>query len=100
MVANEGRDERACLRRLSQDYPSLYSHQRNFSALPLPTIMLRFITGDELGSLKVLRYSADAEQKTELKTVHDGSASGKLKTVQRLGITSTFDGSKLVGQFF
>lgn len=62
--------------------------------------MSRFITGDELGSLKVLRYSADAENKTELKTVHDGSATGKLKTVQRLGITSTFNGSKLVGHFF
>lgn len=58
--------------------------------------MSRFITGDELGNIKVIKYSADAEPKTELKTVHDGSATGKLKTVQRLAIASTSNGPKLV----
>ena len=60
--------------------------------------MSRFITGDELGNIKTIKYSADAELTTVLKTVHDGSATGKTKAVRRLAIATTSSGSKLVGR--
>lgn len=58
--------------------------------------MSRFLTGDELGNIKSLKYNVDAETRTELKTIYDGSSFGKLKGVQRLAIASTPNGTKLV----
>lgn len=55
--------------------------------------MPRFFTGDELGNVKSLRY---IENTLELKTIYDGSNTGKLKSIQALSVASTSDGTKLV----
>ena len=57
------------------------------------TTMPRFLTGDELGNIKSLRHH---ESNSELKTIHDGSSTGKLKGIQALSMASASDGSKLV----
>ncbi|KII88580.1 hypothetical protein PLICRDRAFT_629267 [Plicaturopsis crispa FD-325 SS-3] len=58
-----------------------------------------FLTGDELGNIKTLRYfpegTADG-QKTEVKTIHDGTSGEKPKGVQKLCIGSSSDGKKLL----
>lgn len=58
-----------------------------------PSIMSRFLVGDELGNIKSLRHQ---ENKAEIKTIHDGSSTGKSKGIQALSIASTSSGSKLV----
>ena len=57
--------------------------------------MPRFLTGDELGNIKSLRYTGN---NTELETIHDGLSTGKLKSIQALSVTSTSepDGTRLV----
>lgn len=59
--------------------------------------MPRFLTGDELGNIKSLRY---AENSLELKTIYDGSNIGKAKGVQALSIVSTTSGARLVRNIF
>src|SRR5882762_4849277 len=59
--------------------------------------MPRFLTGDELGNIKSLRY---AENNLELKTIYDGSNIGKAKGVQALSIVSTTSGARLVRNIF
>lgn len=55
--------------------------------------MPRFLIGDELGNIKSLRCSGD---NSELKTIHDGSHSGKAKCIQALSAASTLSGATLV----
>ena len=54
--------------------------------------MLRFLTGDELGNVKSLRYSlagAIGGSQVELKTIHAGTLSnGKPNAVQALAAVS------------
>lgn len=63
------------------------------------TLTIMFLTGDELGNIKTLRYFAEGTadgQKTEVKTIHDGTSGEKPKGVQKLCIGSSSDGKKLV----
>lgn len=61
--------------------------------------MTRFITGDELGHIKVLRYGAgdaDGQNKTESKIVRNASVPN---SVQRLAVASGSGGARLVRSF-
>lgn len=58
--------------------------------------MPRFITGDELGNIKALQYSPEKEIKVDLRTIYDGSSSGKIKGIQALSVSSSPSGEKLV----
>ncbi|KIM87003.1 hypothetical protein PILCRDRAFT_815437 [Piloderma croceum F 1598] len=55
--------------------------------------MPRFLIGDELGNIKSLRCSGD---NLELKTIHDGSHTGKGKCIQALSAASTSSGATLL----
>ncbi|KAF8559530.1 hypothetical protein OG21DRAFT_1502773 [Imleria badia] len=46
--------------------------------------MPRFLTGDELGSIKSVSY--DPANKLLLKTLHDGTLTGRTRGVQKLAI--------------
>ncbi|KAG6337208.1 hypothetical protein ID866_1880 [Astraeus odoratus] len=58
--------------------------------------MPRFFTGDELGSIKSVSYDANApsETKIHLKTVYDGTATGRTRGIQRLALSK--DDSTLI----
>lgn len=78
------------------------SEQLDFtrSRAPIAIIskMPRFLTGDELGNVKTLRYSPDAPKdtaKVEGKTIHKGNAENPVKAIQKLALLSA-SGSKLV----
>ncbi|KAI6028356.1 hypothetical protein F5J12DRAFT_715033 [Pisolithus orientalis] len=56
--------------------------------------MPRFLVGDELGSIKAVTYDAKvpSDSKTQLKTLYDGTGSGRSRGIQRLAvITGTED---------
>ncbi|KAI0046124.1 hypothetical protein FA95DRAFT_1494459 [Auriscalpium vulgare] len=48
--------------------------------------MSRFFTGDELGSIKSVTYTPDAETKLTVALLHDGSEAGKTRAVQKLAM--------------
>jgi ribosome biogenesis protein NSA1 len=53
--------------------------------------MPRFLTGDELGNIKAIRYSPDAAPdatNTESKLLYGGITGGSSKGVQKLGVIS------------
>lgn len=54
-------------------------------------IMPRFLTGDELGSIKSVSYDPDASptNKLLLKTLRDGTSTGRRQSVQRLAISTS-----------
>lgn len=51
--------------------------------------MPRFLTGDELGSIKSVSYDPDASSanKLLLRTLHDGTPTGRTRGVQKLAIS-------------
>ncbi|KAI6167066.1 hypothetical protein EDD17DRAFT_1107080 [Pisolithus thermaeus] len=55
--------------------------------------MPRFLVGDELGSIKSVTYDAKArsDSKSQLKTLYDGTGSGRTRGIQRLAISSRDD---------
>lgn len=57
--------------------------------------MPRFLTGDELGNIKAIRYSPDAPQ-SESKTLHSGLAGGPSRGVQKLAVHPQSAGLKTV----
>jgi ribosome biogenesis protein NSA1 len=56
--------------------------------------MPRFLTGDELGSIKSLNYvlSSKAESKVTVTTLYDGSGKAKERAVQKLAVTTSENG--------
>ncbi|KAH7930829.1 hypothetical protein BV22DRAFT_1190936 [Leucogyrophana mollusca] len=63
--------------------------------------MPRFLTGDELGNIKSVRYSpAEAnETRVQLKTLHDGSTGKKKKSTSKLAFAADGDAKLLVGGY-
>lgn len=55
--------------------------------------MPRFLVGDELGSIKSVTYDAKArpDSKTQLKTLYDGTGSGRTRGIRRLAISGRDD---------
>ncbi|KAI6036628.1 hypothetical protein BKA83DRAFT_670281 [Pisolithus microcarpus] len=55
--------------------------------------MPRFLVGDELGSIKSVTYDAKArpDSKTQLRTLYDGTGSGRTRGIQRLAISGRDD---------
>ncbi|KAH7889744.1 hypothetical protein F5I97DRAFT_1801153 [Phlebopus sp. FC_14] len=51
--------------------------------------MPRFLTGDELGSIKSVSYipNEPPESRTQLKTLYDGTSTGRTRAIQRLAIS-------------
>lgn len=54
-------------------------------------LMPRFLTGDELGSIKSVSYDPNASSANQLllKTVHDSTSTGRTRGIQRLAISPT-----------
>jgi len=52
--------------------------------------MPRFLVGDELGNIKSLQYSPVSQetQKSVLKTLHDGTSTGRTKGIQKLALSN------------
>ncbi|KAI6109856.1 hypothetical protein F5141DRAFT_1277935 [Pisolithus sp. B1] len=55
--------------------------------------MPRFLVGDELGSIKSVTYDEKArpDSKSQLRTLYDGTGSGRTRGIQRLAISSRDD---------
>ncbi|KAI6039029.1 hypothetical protein EDC04DRAFT_2879742 [Pisolithus marmoratus] len=55
--------------------------------------MPRFLVGDELGSIKSVTYDAKAhsDSKIQLKTLYDGTGSGRTRGIQRLAVNDRRD---------
>ena len=53
--------------------------------------MPRFLTGDELGSIKSVSYDPDASpaNKLLLKTLHGGTLTGRTRGIQKLAIVKS-----------
>jgi ribosome biogenesis protein NSA1 len=52
--------------------------------------MPRFLVGDELGNIKSVGYSptSQEESKPVLKTLHDGTVTGRTKSIQKLALNA------------
>lgn len=55
--------------------------------------MPRFLAGDELGSIKSISYDqkAPSDSRAHLKTLYDGTATGRARGIQRLSIRNDGD---------
>ena len=56
--------------------------------------MPRFLTGDELGNIKSLKYvpSSRADSKVTVTTLFNGSVKGKERAAQKLAVSTPGDG--------
>jgi ribosome biogenesis protein NSA1 len=56
--------------------------------------MPRFLTGDELGNIKSLKYlpSSRADSKVTVTTLFNGSVKGKERAAQKLAVSTLGDG--------
>jgi ribosome biogenesis protein NSA1 len=52
--------------------------------------MPRFLVGDELGNIKSVQYNPASQEtsKSVLKTLHDGTATGRAKGIQKLALSN------------
>jgi ribosome biogenesis protein NSA1 len=60
--------------------------------------MPRFLVGDELGNIKSIKYDPASQEtsKSVLKTLHDGTATGRTKGIQKLALNSAAGEKSLV----